>query len=786
MAGHLPLRILYSLNSSPQYILCKSPTAVPVEFVPSPEAPNYASASLKTCLNTICRSSPEIINDSCDYSVYLLDPLEGDCTPSGSAFETRVAVGMGLMSWALNADETDAMSATGTVKVSAMGSKSLEIIFSLRQTAPMEKAALPETLRSWGSAISKQKGKRPAAPARKRAPNFESDKLLGTGECYTGPERRSTGRPRYKARDNDVIVLDHSPGPSSQPGASTPTPSSSQTDQHPVHDPAALIDILALFQTISPDVVRNKALGNALGSVDGSEGSAVQARPGLAEALRSSDDEIVVLNKENVNPTDFRRRAEREKEDQKLAETPQVATPATQTQPEASTPLPSNSPSRKRTLSQFMADQTPARDKEPQRSYYRQPERSASMSNATLVADGADSRSRFRRTNSCDPSSSKSQEHASNVSASSPARPNPSRQKYVVPAWARTETATQPRLSDHAAQLKQLREREKSEEAKKRALLRRKHQKEDKNPIQDEPPAGPSAILPVPVAASNALPVFAAVANGLSISSPPRPSVPTVWNPPCTPPRPRRAQTATPGGLTSLFTPTTGSWEAERLSVSPSASKAATQESEKDVLGQELDSAFDELDFPPSTQPTASSDVDANSHQDEYDSDDDSDNPPPKQHWVGLPPSSPPPPSSSPFLGPAPLEDDEIDESPLLPSEADAGSELETDAEVPGYSVEELSDLLNVGDLDHFFQSPTSPVDGAASLFDQFTNQDSDDAQTMKDWGLDVNFDASNPDFDFTEFWESVKPLVENNSNEDLEQSQLAGDVQALLSGCLV
>lgn len=156
--GKLPLRILYSLNSSPQYILARSQGVVPVEFIPSQgngagssrstvePPPRYASASLKTCLNTICRSSPEIIQDrSRDFSVYLLDPLETDCAPaqvniSHSASqsvpdtpESRVAVGLGLMSWALMADETDNMSATGTLKVSAAGQEMLEIIFSLRE-----------------------------------------------------------------------------------------------------------------------------------------------------------------------------------------------------------------------------------------------------------------------------------------------------------------------------------------------------------------------------------------------------------------------------------------------------------------------------------------------------------------------------------------------------------------------------------------------------------------------------------------------------------------------------
>lgn len=160
--GKLPLRILYALNGSSQYILARSHGAVPVEFIPSPAIategasssrsvtpppPRYASASLKTCLDAICRSSPEIIQDpNRDFSVYLLDPLETDCAPahvnishslSQASFpeapESRVAVGLGLMSWALMTDETDAIPVTGTLKVSGAGQQMLEVIFSLRQ-----------------------------------------------------------------------------------------------------------------------------------------------------------------------------------------------------------------------------------------------------------------------------------------------------------------------------------------------------------------------------------------------------------------------------------------------------------------------------------------------------------------------------------------------------------------------------------------------------------------------------------------------------------------------------
>ncbi|KAJ7502880.1 hypothetical protein B0H11DRAFT_1906704 [Mycena galericulata] len=940
--GNVPLRILFTLNGSAQYILARSQGVVSVEFIhfqgnsassSSSTPPRYASVSLKTCLDTICRSCPEIIQDrSRDFSVYLLDPLETDCAPAqvsishpsvADAPEARVAVGLGLMSWALMADEADTVSATGTLKVSSSGKEMLEVIFSLRETAAMQKTELPDALRSWGlpstTASSKQKGKRPAAyppPRRKRVTppkpppipiplTSEADKLLAVCDPYIGPERRPAGRPLKEwpairpDDDDDIVVVAHHP----------PAGSSShldQTNNQPVQAPSPLLDFLAFLKAISPDTDRNKALGNVLGLVHGSDGTAVHPPPELADAMTlfaefrrapplarsqsqpdstpsshsqhrrkssSTDDEIVVLNKENVNPAIFRRR----ERDAKLLSAVESSATASHTpiSQEASTLMPSNQlPTRKRTLSDFMGEQESAREKEnAQKRYYRQPERSMSEGGPSRATDSTapaatigsvdppkPKPSRTRRTISCtsSPDSSFLKEPSAPpklaVSASSP--PRPPRKKYVVPAWARTETATQPRLSERAQQKEQEKKKELKEEEKRKRDLRRK-QARDENGRPSEgkypklgrgPPAAASesslapvaapgakvSPLPAPVAASGEFPVFSEAVEKPSAAPfplrPPRTPSPNN-HPPCTPPQIRHVSTsATPGAPNSLFTPASASWEARgaldlvRRSMSPSLRKASTQDSrpaqclggpeseEEDLLGQELDSAFNEFDFPPSSLPVASSDIEVDvetnqmpSSSPEYDSDDSDDaDVPPKQHWVGLPPSSPPPPSSPYLTGSFPMDDDDVEESPLTAPDTDAGSEVETpDTEVINYSEEELGKLLNIDDLTNFFPTPGVDSIDTASLFDQFTNYNfepsSDDtAQTMKDWGLDVTVAATNPDFDFTEFWESVKPLVENSSQldtnsdfghfnpGDMDNAKLAGDVHALFSGCLV
>lgn len=160
------LRVLYTINSSPQYILARSHTRVQISLVlcnddskteSSSNASEgssslYANVSLKTCLDTICRSSPELTHDSSrDFSLYVLDPLESNSAPApvhinnvtgesssngcGAAAEQPrgVAVGLGLMSWALSADDSDGMTVVGTLIKQSNGQEALEVIFALRE-----------------------------------------------------------------------------------------------------------------------------------------------------------------------------------------------------------------------------------------------------------------------------------------------------------------------------------------------------------------------------------------------------------------------------------------------------------------------------------------------------------------------------------------------------------------------------------------------------------------------------------------------------------------------------
>lgn len=139
----VPLRILYTINSSPQYILAKSTS--PVKVIPVSYNPKYATTSLKASLDFICHSSPELLqHPERDFSVYILDPLESHSapapvsisTPSASTSTaciptTGVAVALGLMSSA-RSPSTD-IPVTGTLITLGTGQQALEVIFALRE-----------------------------------------------------------------------------------------------------------------------------------------------------------------------------------------------------------------------------------------------------------------------------------------------------------------------------------------------------------------------------------------------------------------------------------------------------------------------------------------------------------------------------------------------------------------------------------------------------------------------------------------------------------------------------
>ena len=158
MSAKMSLRVLYTINGSPQYILARSLSHVAVTLLPqdglarlpdtSCTSALYASVPLKTCLDTICRSSPDLTQDTTrDFSLYVLDPLESSPSPTSvniNSYDSNtsminaarekpsgVAVGLGLMSWALG--DSEGVVVTGTLVKLGTGQEAVEVIFALRE-----------------------------------------------------------------------------------------------------------------------------------------------------------------------------------------------------------------------------------------------------------------------------------------------------------------------------------------------------------------------------------------------------------------------------------------------------------------------------------------------------------------------------------------------------------------------------------------------------------------------------------------------------------------------------
>ncbi|KAN0074453.1 hypothetical protein V8E55_011865 [Tylopilus felleus] len=138
------VRVLYTVNNNPQYILAKSASQVPTIFCSGTTRQSqteYGRAPLKACLAAVCDSSPELLQDpSRDFSLYVLDPLETQPLPAGlgnAPYNTTsprgVAVALGLMSWALESNDSTAVFVTGTIVPNA--SPALEVVFALREVS---------------------------------------------------------------------------------------------------------------------------------------------------------------------------------------------------------------------------------------------------------------------------------------------------------------------------------------------------------------------------------------------------------------------------------------------------------------------------------------------------------------------------------------------------------------------------------------------------------------------------------------------------------------------------
>lgn len=420
--------------------------------------------------------------------------------------------------------------------------------------------------------------------------------------------------------------------------------------------------------------------------------------------------------------------------------------------------------------------------------------------------------------------------------ASSPSRPNPgasSRKPYVVPEWARTNTATQPRLSEEAQRaLEEAEEKKKQEREavrKKSSLSYKRLRQESRADLKPKQPLdAPKSDPPPPVAVNDSCPVFAAseISNDIfsclqqssaGPSSPPRsPSLSSsILHIPQTPPRQFSMPLFTPDNASSsLFTPTPKAKSTGRLgdiasplgcSPSPSIRRRVTKMSpiQAVVSGRSIggadgwngkvkedDNGWDEIDGPPSSLPTASDgeeEVPTSSSfgvDERLSREDDEQGLPVRQHWAGLPPSSPPPPS--PTLTPQDQDDDDMELTDLPVPTSDVEESIshsfqESDSEGTETTNDLFDPLLSALSSDG---SIPSDMDIFAQLSSDFHRQNEGNIP-ITDPTLEPILQNGLVDFDFTEFWESFKPMVQDYASAP-DANKLAEDIQALFGGCLM
>ncbi|KAF8813742.1 hypothetical protein BYT27DRAFT_7157551 [Phlegmacium glaucopus] len=749
----------------------------------------------------------------------------------------------------------------------------------------------------------------------------------------------------------------------------------------------SILDVLAYLSATSPSEpnAQNATILAALSSIDSSESLPQENTPntGLVSALKHllslysksvnpepgplqkpptspyHDDGIVILDKENINPSKFQKKSEKDSYTRKLSDSSSTPSSGLHSTEQTSRPerhiqnlrLSSDDPFdnpltkesisktgsdrsvRKRTLSDFMDEKESCRNrgkgKERERvgrrhSHLQRAQKSASNDSLRhyprFVASNqprVDQPSSYYRTG-MEPWSSPPrpyvtfQDHSVDVLsgvdisrkpqspkvfASSPVRSvqaqQDARKKYIVPEWARTSTATQPRLSEDAQRALEEAEQKKKQE---KLLARRRLSMQDKSKSKSASTLRPKKqqsgedhtssvqkpqTLRQPIAATSSGPLFAAANISFPVfastrsPSPPNPS--SILKTPKTPTRNRQPLRATPGGeCDSLFTPvmrsgslfgsanshssrTTlpqtftsplgnrkkakfetggsilqlkGAVLADTWSAIQSA-EPKTKEVNEDlnaVLKQELENAFDDLDCPPSSLPIASSDIDVDEpHPQAFEDLDaiDADETETKHvtpFWPGLPPSSPPPLSSPMMLPEVPdfefQTDDEMDDLELpvaTDSETDADitafdTDISSPSESPACCNDQNETISTTDDCSAYFPQREHSLDtqgnpaSTMDVFEQFThfNTGSDDLQGyvggIVNSDLDAIFQNGLDGIDFTEFWETFKPLIHDNAKvidndgsdvamnsfENIDHAKLADDMQTLLSGCLM
>ncbi|KAK7045681.1 hypothetical protein VNI00_007514 [Paramarasmius palmivorus] len=549
------LRVFYTKNDSAQLTLARSRILIPVyPFVSfaddsavasgsssgsNPQA-RYATVALRACIDTLLLSCPDLLHDRHrDYTVYHFDPLESisEDPSAQSLAKNGISVGLGLISELKKDEKTVAI--TGTVMKMKTGGEGVEVVFQLRERAQVPRQGpsngVDYTDPNIAAAIDRyraeQEAKLNSRRRRPKAPQGPFNKRLQpiTAHCEAERLLAEAGAGNYGRRTKSETPATHAPSPdayltpatstASTPSSSQQPPSSQSTVASPPAsqtagsnasqpDSATILAILSLIDS-SPDaaskVENNPLLQLALQSLLQQHSNNTPPAAQTSSVVDTSqDDEVIVLDKENVNPSAFRRRAELE--GAKLAEM-SCPVPSTSTSTGTETThnashglgLGARSNSVSSDVSQVRSQQNTAEEQSSSRNRSssgssRKGKEKAHQPNSNHSPRGYRLPIYAKPGGSTEPWSSPPRSRhstfnentqagssraapivipdsplAPTVPASSPIRGknHASRKPYVLPEWARTTTATQPRFSEEA--LKAMADAEKQREEDRKA-----------------------------------------------------------------------------------------------------------------------------------------------------------------------------------------------------------------------------------------------------------------------------------------------------------------------------
>ncbi|TFY58278.1 hypothetical protein EVJ58_g6509 [Rhodofomes roseus] len=311
----LPVRALYTINISPQYMLARCDETMDVEIIrPAPRAGDpddvdavaFGRIPLRPCLEAICDASPELLLDpNRDFSVYVRDPLES-YSQGHPPDSLGVALGLGLLSRGLR--DSGSKKVVGTLMNDSSGEDALQVLLTVKECAVKpgqpkwanERRSLLSTTPLPMRASSSTSKSTSTTSRSKSSDHKQAKSASSTSRSTSGTssaKRSSSSQVSSSVTSAQTAATSHSTNAASQPPAES--------------NPSALHTLLC---ALAATPGKNSGLLGAISSIDasattGSAESTSQPNSALVDALRVllSAPQAPVAPPGTVSPADLTR-----------------------------------------------------------------------------------------------------------------------------------------------------------------------------------------------------------------------------------------------------------------------------------------------------------------------------------------------------------------------------------------------------------------------------------------------------------------------------------------------